>query len=102
MTEGVIKYIGVNYGCKPLKTETVLMKTYYVFVNPNGSDETSFKRFAYQLENDDRHLIVIRYKGNHNVMKQYKDMKKQTCFCEKRARVGTISCIQECLQISSK
>ena len=73
-----------NYGCKPLKTEPVLIKTYYIFVNPNGSDETSFKRFAYHLENDDRHLTVIHYKGNHNVMKQYKDVKKQTCASVRR------------------
>ena len=68
-----------NYGCKKLKTMPVLIKTYYVFVNPEGSDEITFKRLSYHLENDDRYLTLVHYKGDHTVMKQYKDLKKQTC-----------------------
>ena len=68
-----------NYGCKKLKTCHVLIKSYYVFVNPKGSDEISFKRLSYRLENDDRYLTLVHYKGDHKVMKQYKDLKKQNC-----------------------
>ena len=32
-----------NYGCKRLKTSPVIVKTYYVFINPDGSDEVCFK-----------------------------------------------------------
>lgn len=33
-----------NYGCKQLKMSPVVVKSYYVSVNPDGSDNTSFKR----------------------------------------------------------
>ena len=65
-----------KYGCKKLKTCHVLIKSYYVFVNPQGCDEISFKRLSYRLENDDRYLTLVHYKGDHKVMKQYKDLKK--------------------------
>ena len=68
-----------NYGCKRLKTSPVIVKTYYVFINPDGSDEVCFKRFSYHLLNSDQSLTVIHYKGNHAVAEKYRDGKQQTC-----------------------
>ena len=68
-----------NYGCKRLQTTPVIIKSYYVFVNPDGSDEASFKRFSYSLADNDSYSTVIHYSGNHNVSQRYKVGKKQTC-----------------------
>ena len=60
-----------NYGCKKLKTSPTVVKTYYVFVNPDKSDEPHFKRYTYHFLNSDDHLMVIHYKGDHTVTKKY-------------------------------
>ena len=73
-----------NYGCKILATTPVIVKSYYVFVNPDGSNETTFKRFSYRLTEDDKHATVIYYKGDHNVTKKYTTTKKQTCASVRR------------------
>ena len=49
-----------NYGRKKLKTSPTVVKTYYVFVNPDKSDEPHFKRYTYQekLRQKDDFVIV--------------------------------------------
>ena len=56
-----------NYGCKKLKTSPTVVKTYYVFVNPDKSNEPLFKKYTYHLLNSDDHLTVFHYKGDHTV-----------------------------------
>ena len=68
-----------NYGCKRLQTTPVIIKSYCVSVNPDGSDEASFKRFSYRLADNDSYSTVIHYRGNQNVSQRYKVGKKQTC-----------------------
>ena len=68
-----------NYGCKRLKTTPILFKNYYVFVNPDGTDNPGFKRFSYHLHNKSNDLTVVHYKGNHTLADQYEDAKWQTC-----------------------
>ena len=73
-----------NYGCKTLQTTPVIVKTYYVFVNPEGCNEPSFRRFSYRFAKDDKHATVIHYRGDHKVSQKYTTLKKQTCASVRR------------------
>uniref|UniRef100_A0A1X7UQ92 Uncharacterized protein n=1 Tax=Amphimedon queenslandica TaxID=400682 RepID=A0A1X7UQ92_AMPQE len=67
-----------NYGSKTLHTTPVIVKTYYVFVNPDGCKEPSFKIFSFRFAKDDKHGTVLYYRGDHKVSQKYKTLKKQT------------------------
>ena len=95
-----------NYGCKRLQTTPVIIKSYYVFVNPDGSDEASFKRFSYRLADNESYSTVIHYRGNHNVSQRYKVGKKQTCASvrkdlEEQNQSPSVVYKKKCMQICS-
>lgn len=54
-----------HYGRKKLQTTPVIIKTYYVFVGPDGLENTFFKRYAYTTSQSSR--VVIHYKGDDSI-----------------------------------
>ena len=47
------------------KTSPVIIKTYYVFLDNKGKEETEFKRYVYTTSDSKR--VCIHYKGNDSV-----------------------------------
>ena len=45
-------------------------------MNPDGSDNSAFKRYSFQLFNNEKNLTLIHYKGDEAVVQKHK---KQTC-----------------------
>ena len=62
-----------HYGRKKLQTTPVVFKTYYVFVQADGTEEPKFKRNVYMFsESYNNRAIVIHYKGDDTVISNVK------------------------------
>ena len=60
-----------HYGRKRLQTTPVIIKTYYVFIAPNGKEVNCFKRYSYAISRGDataRDLTLVHYKGDDSVL----------------------------------
>ncbi len=68
-----------HYGSKTLKTNPIIRKSYYVFVNDEGAIEPTFKRYSYTLLSSTKCTrTVVHYEGNDSVATHVKTHVK-TC-----------------------
>ncbi len=56
-----------HYGRKKLKTDPVIMKSYFVFVDGEGRECKLFKRSAYTMKQGACTQTLVHYKGDASV-----------------------------------
>ena len=57
-----------HYGRKPLQSEPPILKTYYNFVDVDGTENKLFRKYVYTLlDSSSNKRVVIHYKGGDSV-----------------------------------
>ena len=57
-----------HFGRKMLKTEPVICKTYYNYIDSDNVERKQFKRYSYTIPSQGNHLTLVHYKGDDSVV----------------------------------
>ena len=62
-----------HFGRKMLKTEPVICKTYYNYVDSNNEENKKFRRYVYTVPSSAKPLTLIHYKGDNSVVENERE-----------------------------